>query len=86
MSQEFTFLQPLDFWKSVDNLVRNRVFPEKGTTGHSQTRIGLMCAAGGRRPPLNQLLAKTAAVTHTDQMIFTNTTGPKVYPFDQKEP
>ena len=48
MPQAFTFLLPLDFWKLVHNLVRNRVFPEKGTSGHSRTRIGLMCGASKR--------------------------------------
>ena len=45
MPQPFTNLLPLDFWKSVHNLVRNRVFP-KTYYWPSQPRIGLMCDGG----------------------------------------
>ena len=58
MPQVFTFPLPLDFRKSVHDLVRNRVFPEKGNIGHSQTRIGLMWGAErllGRRPVMRAL-------------------------------
>ena len=45
MPQAFNSLLPIEFWKSVHNLLRNRVFPEKCTFGHSQPHVGLMCGA-----------------------------------------
>ena len=75
MPQVFTFPLPLDFRKSVHNFVRNRVFPEKGTIGHSQTRIGLMCGASARvtgvvkrdhrpRPGRNAMLSHRSETEH----------------------